>query len=111
MLNVCIRIDNSTAFSYINAMGGTHYYVMQPVSKNYSCKNDLSACLFMLVIFQVLTTPLLIRPAGFFHDVAEIMLKPEIFKYLCAYLDIWPAVDLFATKQNNQLPVLGFLET
>ena len=42
-----------------------------------------------------------------FEDDAEIMLKPSVFPSTCTDLDIFPTVDLFATRHNEQLPVFS----
>lgn len=104
-LNVCIRVDNTTAVSYINAMGGTHSVLC----------NEIAISIWNLALSLQLGIHATHIPgvenieadhaSRFFRDDVEIMLNCCIFKSICSDLDLYPTVDLFATRHNRQLPI------
>ena len=102
--NVCVRIDNTTAVSYINNMGGTHSRKCNEIARQiWMLAIDLNINLKATHIPGIVNTEadqasrLVINP-----DI-EIMINPSVFQLICHTFQAKPQIDLFASRSNNQL--------
>ena len=98
--NVCVRIDNSTAVTYINKMGGTHSLQCNAITRKI-----WSICIEYSIMLSASHIPGKFNiEADFasrnFNDDIEISLESAIFRDICADFDLEPSVDLFASRSN-----------
>lgn len=101
--NVCVKIDNTTAVSYINQMGGTH-------SKH--C-NDLAIDIWNFAIKHNIMLKASHIP-GIRNEQAdfasrhhnqdiELALRPQVYTNLCKCFGLNPVIDLFASSLNHKV--------
>ena len=101
--HVRLEIDNTTAVSYINCMGG---------SRSKEC-NSLARQIWLWCIDNKIWVSATHMPGSknveadhesrVFHDNTEWALSPAVFQRLCEILFI-PQVDLFASRLNHKVP-------
>ena len=102
--HIQIQIDNQTAVTYINNMGGTHSKICNFLTKDFIiwCKDRfiwLSAC--HIAGIDNIKADTLSREI---NENIEWMLNPSIFSNICERLGT-PHSDLFASRVNKQLSV------
>ena len=102
--HIQFQLDNQTAVTYINNMGGTHSTMCNSLTKEFIlwCKNKkiwVSACHIAGV--DNTQADSLSRKI---NENMEWMLNPSIFSAVCKHLG-YPKSDLFASRINKQLPV------
>ena len=101
--NVCFGIDNRTAISHINKLGGTQSQKLSNLAIelwNYALNRNL--------IISAIHVPgklnvLADQKSRIFKDLIEWMLSPRIFRRVVARLG-HPDIDLFALRVNHQIP-------
>ena len=100
--SILIRSDNSNTVSYINNQGGRSSVINKIIFKLYEF------CIFRNIRFEASFL------AGKKNDRADALsrrprdhvlsLNPDFFNFLCKYLNIFPTIDLFASRLNNKVP-------
>ena len=101
--HICFGIDNCTAMSHINKLGGTHSQNLSNLAIelwNYALNRNL--------IISAIHTPgklnvLADHKSRILNDSIEWMLNPRIFRGVVARLGR-PDIDLFASRVNHQIP-------
>ncbi len=101
--HVHVRVDNKTAMTYINNMGGTksctcHTLVVEIWNWCIERNIHLSASYLPGVENTIAD-----RKSRQFDDSTEWMLDPIMFQKVCVLLGT-PDIDLFASRLNKQLP-------
>ena len=101
--HIQVQIDNQTAVTYINNMGGTHSRICNDIAFDLLrwCKNNniwISAC--HIPGKSNVRADELSRKI---NDDIEWMLDTDIFQEICQILGK-PEIDLFASRINHQLP-------
>ena len=103
--HILIQIDNTTAVSYINNMGGTHSIKCNSVAKDvimWAKQRNIWLTATHIVGKDNNWADRLSRKI---NDNLEWTFTQEAFKQLCAQKEIGlPTVDLFASCLNHKLP-------
>ena len=102
-IHVLMRLDNTTAVTYINDMGG-----IKSVECNALAITLWSWCIERNIWVTAAHLPgdentIADRRSRTFRDETEWMLNPRIFVELCNIIHR-PQVDMFASRLNTQLP-------
>ena len=102
-LHVRLQMDNSTAISYINHMGGT-----RSISLVHLALKIWLWCLQRSIVLTAEHLPGSMNVTAdnlsrVFNDRAEWQLDPLMFQQVMSKLSFFPEVDLFATRLNAQL--------
>ena len=100
--HVCLHIDNTTAVTYINNMGGSH-----SLACNAKAREIWLWCTSRHIWLSAVHLPGHLNTTAdlasrVFHDQTEWQLNPRIFRYLIDNL-FQPNIDLFASRLNYQL--------
>ena len=103
--NVCVRVDNSTAVTYINKMGGTH-----SLECNIIAQEIWDVCINNSVMLRASHIPGKYNieadyASRNFNDDIEISLKSNDFKNICKEFCLDPKIDLFASHNNYKVDV------
>ena len=103
-IHVLMRLDNTTAVTYINDMGG-----IKSVECNALAITLWSWCIERNIWVTAAHLPgaentIADRRSRTFRDETEWMLNPRIFVELCNIIHR-PQVDMFASRLNTQLPM------
>jgi len=100
---VCVRVDNTTAVTYINMMGGTHSSECNRISKqiwHFAIEHNISLEATHIAGKQNCKADYASRH---FNDDIEISLNSATFQKICDEFDITPEIDLFASRHNNKV--------
>ncbi|XP_041469922.1 uncharacterized protein LOC121419534 [Lytechinus variegatus] len=103
-IHVLMRIDNTTAVSYINEMGGIKSKECDELAQilwNWCIEHDIWVTAAHLPGVENVIAD---RRSRHFRDETEWMLNPKLFRELCNSMGT-PNIDLFASRLNNQLPI------
>lgn len=106
--NICFRIDNKVAVSYVNKGGGRICRLHREARELWSFLEEKNA-LATAVYVPSRDNPadalsrLLSRSGAQALD-AEWKLKPDLFSAICVRFKVEPTIDWFATSLNTQLP-------
>lgn len=103
-LHIRVEVDNSTAVSYINAMGGTVSQNCDQVALsiwNWAWEHNIW---FTAAHIAGTSNTEADRASRVFQDRTEWMLKKPVFEDICGFLG-QPTIDLFASRLNAQLTV------
>ncbi len=102
--HVLIQLDNMTAVAFINKMGGTKSDVCCDIAQqiwHWALAKGLWLTADFLPGADNVTADRLSRHID---DRLEWQLQPDIFHKICSHFDLLPDIDLFASKDNAQLP-------
>ena len=97
-----MRLDNTTAVSYINAMGGIKSVECDELARvlwQWCIERDIWATAAHLPGVENVIAD---KRSRNFRDETEWMLNPKVFKELCNLMGT-PQIDLFASRLNTQL--------
>ena len=101
--HVKVLCDNSTAVTYINAMGGTKSPSCNEIAYNiwvWCVNNNVWLTATHIAGVENIEAD---KESRLFNDRTEWTLKKEIFVQITAQWGI-PEIDLFATRLNTQVP-------
>lgn len=101
--HIHILCDNTTAVSYIQAMGGT-----RSVSCNEITQQIWHWCVDRNIILSIAHIPGVRnveadRASRKFSDRTEWSLQPDVFAKLISLLKVTPTIDLFASRLNKKV--------
>ena len=102
-IHVQVKMDNTTAVSYLNKMGGTHSYVCNNITKDFLlwCKDkDIWISATHIAGIDNNEADKCSRKI---NAEAEMSLHSHIFEKICLEYGT-PEVDLFASRINCKLP-------
>ena len=101
---VCLRMDNTTAVSYINMMGGTHSLSCNAVARDI-WHFALSANIGLVAahIPGKLNVEADLASRDFSNPDTELTLDPDSFSNLCKSWGFTPDIDMFASYANNKV--------
>lgn len=102
---ICVRIDNMTAVSYINNMGGTH-----SLKCNIIARDIWNICIENGIYLHASYIPGRYNveadyASRNFNDDIEITLQQSAFGRLSSSFNIYPYIDLFASRHNCKVKV------
>ena len=102
--HIRIELDNTTAVSYINAMGG-----MVSLKCNEIAKDIWQWCIARDIWISAAHIPGVMneeadKASRVFNDRTEWQLDQRVFQDVVRTLNISPSIDLFASRLNAQLP-------
>ena len=102
--HIRLRVDNTTAVTYINNMGGVKSPTCNAVTKLIwefcITRNIWITCSHICGSENIIAD----KKSRLFNDQTEWMLHPDLFKSITKCL-LEPTIDLFASRLNKQLPV------
>ena len=101
--HVQIGIDNKTAMTYINKLGGTHSHRLTSLALemwNFAADRNLT---LSAVYVPGEENQIADKKSRVFQDSLEWMLHPAVFQALQKEVGCF-SIDLFATRVNHQVP-------
>jgi hypothetical protein len=103
--HILLQMDNSTAVAYLNHMGGS-----QSKSCNDIARDTWEWCITNNIWVSATFLPgvenfLADKESRVFNDRTEWALDQNVFDTICAHFNVSPAIDLFASRLNNKLPL------
>ena len=102
--HVLLRIDNTTAVSYINLMGGTHSTRCNEIARSvwrHAIDNNIH--LSAAHIAGTDNTDADYASRNFVNPDIELCIEGHEFNHMCKQLHINPDIDLFATYANRKV--------
>ena len=100
--SILIRSDNSNTVSYINNQGGRSQIINDIIFELYDfciSRNFRIEAAFLAGKKNVRADALSRQPGE--HSLS---LKPNYFNLICRHFNIYPSIDLFASRINHKIP-------